>query len=84
MSLLSLTTLAAMFMVFFLLMPIFSVSVGGKIFVAVWTLIGLLSFFAHGRSMKFRDRRQCVPIFGIQKNERTSTKARSTSFVGGS
>lgn len=73
-----------MFILFFLLMPEFTATIGGKVFVAVWTLMAMLSFVAHGRRIKQREGRQYVPVFGIQRNERTSKKARSTSFMSGS
>ncbi len=83
-SLFSLSLLAAMFAVFFFLMPDFVTSISGKIFVVVWALMAMLSFFAHGRSIRVRGGRQYVPVYGVQKKERTFKKARSTSFMGGS
>ena len=83
-SLVSLSMLAAMFVLFFLLMPEFTASIGGKVFVVVWTLMAMLSFVFHGKNIKPREGRQYVPAFGIQKNERTSKKARSTGVMGGS
>lgn len=83
-SLISLTILAAMLAVFFLLMPEFTSTLGGKAFVVVWGLLALLSFGAYGRSSRVREGRQYIPLYGIQKNERASKKARSTSFMGGS
>ena len=81
--LISLSALAAMFILFFLFIPQFITTTAGQIFVGIWALMAGLSFVAHGRNVTTRKGRQYIPIYGIKKVERTSIKARSTSSMRG-
>lgn len=73
-SLLSLITLASMFLLFCVCIPNFMVSTAGLIFVGLWAFLASLSFVAHGNSLKARDERQYIPLYGIKKNGRTPIK----------
>jgi|GEM_PF-2944817 len=73
-SLLSLIVLAGMFLLFCLFIPNFIVSTAGLIFVGLWAFLASLSFVAHGSSLRVKEERQYVPVYGIKKIGRTPIK----------
>lgn len=72
-----------MFMLLCLFIPDFVATPAGRIFVGVWALMAVMSFVAHARSVRNREGRQYVPVYGVKKTGRATKRAHPMNSMRG-
>lgn len=81
-SLLSLTAMTAMFVVFWLAVPEFITSSTGRIFAVVWAVIAIVVFIAHAKRITNERKRYTIPhLESVKKNMRTQKSVRNENRI---
>lgn len=79
-SLLSLTAMTAMFVVFWLAVPEFITSPVGRIFAVVWAVIAIVVFIAHAKRMTIERKKYTIPrLASVKKDMRTQKSVRNAN-----
>lgn len=73
-SLLSLTAMTAMFVVFWLAVPEFITSPVGRVFAVVWAIIAIVVFIAHAKRMTIERKKYAMPRLNSVKKEMRTRK----------
>jgi len=83
-SLVSLTLMTAMFVVFWLAIPEFLASSTGRIFAVVWALTAIVVFIAHAKRMSIEGNRYRIPrLEAVKKDMRTRKSVRTNRVMRG-
>ncbi|MGI6093192.1 MAG: hypothetical protein GX348_00935 [Veillonellaceae bacterium] len=79
-SLLSLTAMTAMFVVFWLAIPEFITSSVGRIFAVVWAVVAIVVFIAHAKRMTIERKKYTIPrLVSVKKDMRTQKSVRNAN-----
>lgn len=79
-SLLSLTAMTAMFVVFWLAVPEFITSPVGRVFAVVWAVIAIVVFIAHAKRMTIEKKKYAMPrLHAVKKEMRTRKGVRNAN-----
>ncbi|MDD4601517.1 hypothetical protein SDC9_27484 [bioreactor metagenome] len=79
-SLVSLTGMTAMFVVFWMAVPEFIISPVGRTFAVVWALTAIVIFIAHAKRMTIERKKYIAPRFeAVKKNMRTQKSVRNAN-----
>ena len=81
-SLLSLTAMTAMFVVFWLAVPEFITSPVGRIFAVVWAVVAIVVFIAHAKRVTFERKKYAIPrLSSVKKEMRTQKSVRNANRI---
>ena len=81
-SLISLTVLTAMLIVFWLAIPEFLTSSVGRSFAVIWAVIVIIAFIAHVRRLSGHRRRYYMTGTSIETTQKKDVRTRKTARTG--
>lgn len=80
-SLVSLTLLTAMFVVFWLAIPEFLASPTGRMFAVIWAITAIVVFIAHAKRMTIESKKYQFPHLEVVKKDMRTRKSVRTNRV---